>query len=215
MPQLRVLLGFSNAAAHSVIERTDEVLAGLYSSPLWTPVPPAPAPPVAQAALQTARDDFGEAMAHADMGGPTDTATKNNQRDVLVSLVRQLAGFVQENHGNDLAKLLASGFEAVSTNRSSVPLSQPDIRDILHGNSGQLLVRVGPIANARNYEIQYALVGAGGTPGPWQSGGLFSNSRSMPINGLTPGAEYLFRVRATGGSTGYSDWSATRNQRSM
>ena len=44
-------------------------------------------------------------------------------------------------------------------------------------------------------------------PGPWQSGGLFTNSRSMPLNGLTPGTNYTVQVRAIGGSTGYSDWS--------
>ena len=89
------------------------------------------------------------------------------------------------------------------------------IRDLLHGNTGQIIMRVGAISTARNYEPQYALIGPGGTPGPWVSAGLFSNSRSMPVNGLTPGAEYLFRVRAVGGSTGYSDWSDTRSHRSM
>lgn len=40
-----------------------------------------------------------------------------------------------------------------------------------------------------------------------QNGGLFTNSRNMPINALTPGGNYQFQVRAVGGSTGYSDWS--------
>ena len=213
--QLRVQLGFTNAADHSVVERTEEVLAGLYVSALWNPVPPAPARPVTQAALQTALDQLGDAMAAADAGGPADTAAKNNKRDVLVALLRQLAGYVQEHHGNDMAKLLASGFEAVSTNRAQHPLAKPVIRDLIHANTGQVIMRVGAIATARNYEPQYALIGPGGVPGPWVSAGLFSNSRSMPVNGLTPGAEYLFRVRAVGGSTGYSDWSDTRSHRSM
>ena len=46
----------------------------------------------------------------------------------------------------------------------------------------------------------------GGAPGPWQSGSLFTNSRSMPVNNLTPGTNYSFQVRAIGGSTGYSGW---------
>jgi chitodextrinase len=52
-----------------------------------------------------------------------------------------------------------------------------------------------------------ATVCAGNTPGPWQTAGLFTNSRSMTINGLTPGMTYMFQVRAVGGSTRYSDWS--------
>ena len=99
--------------------------------------------------------------------------------------------------------------------RASSSLAKPEIRDLVHGNTGQIILRVSPIANAHNYEVQHALIGPGGTPGPWQPGGLFSNSRGMPINGLTPGAEYAFRVRAVGGSTGDSDWSNVQNYRSM
>ena len=130
-------------------------------------------------------------------------------------LLRQLAGCVQTKHGNAMAKLLASGFQAVSTNRASTPLTAPSITDILNGNSDQLLLRVTPIANSSNYEVRYAAIGAGGTPGPWQNGGLFGNSRSMPVNGLTPGTNYTFQVRAIGGSTGYADWSDPVSHMSM
>ena len=49
-----------------------------------------------------------------------------------------------------------------------------------------------------------AALGNGGLPGPWQNGGLFTNSRSMPLNGLAPGTSYTVQVRGIGGS---SDWS--------
>jgi hypothetical protein len=52
-----------------------------------------------------------------------------------------------------------------------------------------------------------AAVCAENTPGPWQAAGMFTNSRSMTIDGLTPGTTYMFQVRAIGGSTRYSDWS--------
>jgi chitodextrinase len=55
--------------------------------------------------------------------------------------------------------------------------------------------------------VRSAAAGAGNAPGPWQTAGLFTNSRSMSINGLTPGTTYFFQVRAIGGSTDYSDWS--------
>ena len=210
--QLRVQLGFTNAPDHSVEERAGAVSDNLYTSPLWTPPP---TPPVTQAALNGARADFSAAIAAQAQGGTAATADKNNKRDTLIGLLRKLAGFVNENHGNDMAKLLASGFEAVSTNRGSSPLDPPTITDILNGNSGQLLLRVGAIDNAKCYEVRFALIGAGGAPGPWQNGGLFTNSRSIPVNGLTPGANYTFQVRAVGGSTGYSDWSDAVSHMSM
>jgi hypothetical protein len=36
---------------------------------------------------------------------------------------------------------------------------------------------------------------------------MFTNSRLMTIDGLSPGKKYMFQVRAIGGSTRYSDWS--------
>jgi chitodextrinase len=63
------------------------------------------------------------------------------------------------------------------------------------------------IARAKCYEVRPAAVGAGNVPGPWQTAGLFTNSRSMTVAGLVPGTTYSFQVRAVGGSTGYSDWS--------
>ena len=194
MPHLRVHLGFTTASDTSTLETGQAVHDHLYTSTAWV-VPPNPAFPVTAAALDTAVESFSSAIAAAQMGGPMDTADKNNKREALVVLLRQLAGYVQENHGNDLAKLLASGFEAVSTNRASVPLAAPTIKDILNGMSGQLIVRVGRIENARAYELRYALIGSGGAPGPWISAQLFTSSRSMPVGGLTPGATYQFQVR--------------------
>jgi len=215
MPQLRVQLGFTNAPDHSVVERADDVLGGLYVSTLWNPLPAGLSFPVTQAALLAARTAFSESIATADMGGPADTADKNNKRDVLVGLLRRLASFVQDNHDNDMAKLLASGFEAVSNNRASLPLEKPSIRDIVNSGVGRLTVRVGPVRNAQNYRLRYALLGAGGTPGPYQDGGLFSNSQQLLATNLTPGAEYIFQVQAIGGSTGQSDWSDIRSARSL
>lgn len=206
MPHLRVLLGFTTASDASTLETGQAVHDHLYTSPLWA-VPPNPVIPVTAAALDAAVEAFGSAIAAAQLGGPADTADKNNKREALIVLLRQLAGYVQENHGNDLAKLLASGFEAVSTNRASVPLEAPTIKDIINGMSGQLIVRVGRVDNARAYELRYALIGPGGAPGAWITTLLFTSSRSMPVGGLTPGGNYLFQVRAVGGSTGYSDWS--------
>lgn len=43
--------------------------------------------------------------------------------------------------------------------------------------------------------------------GPWQEAGIYTQARRIVLLGLTPGTIYFTRVRAIGGSTGYSDWS--------
>lgn len=94
-------------------------------------------------------------------------------------------------------------------------MTTPTIRSIDNGGEGRLIVRVIAVANARTYEVQWQLVGANGTPGPWTSAGLYQNSRGMDVTGLTPGAMYNFQVRAVGGSTGYSQWCDVVGHRSL
>ena len=208
-PQLRVSLGFAEASDHTVEGVAGDVLDNMTGNPNF------PTPPVLPPALFGARNEFLQAMADQAQGGTAATAEKNNKREALLVLLRQLASYVQDNCDNDLAKLLSSGFEAVNMNRVQSPLETPHIKDIKPGMSGQLRVRVTPVKNARTYELQYALMGAGGTPGPWQDGGLHADSRAIPINGLTPGQTYMVQVRAVGGSTGYSDWSDPSSHMSM
>lgn len=201
MTQLRVLLNFASATDHALEERATAVHGGLYGQPAY------PTPPVTQAALLTAITNFSTAIAAAEMGGPAQTAAKNNLREILIGLLRQLATYVQENHGNNLATLLSSGFEAASTNTTSIPLETPSIKDIINGISGQLILRVEPVENARGYNVRYALIGPNGAPGPYIGTVYFKSTRRMEINDLTPGGNYMFEVCALGGSTGQSDWS--------
>lgn len=201
MNHLRVLLDFARASDHPLEEQAGAVLAGLYGNAAYT------TPPVTQAALQTAMTDFTAAIAAAKQGGPPQTADKNSRREALTALLRRLASYVQDNCNNDLATLLSSGFAAASFNHAPTPMTAPTILDLRPGVSGQLIVRVTPVANARNYEMRYALIGTGGTPGPWQDGGLCTDSRAIQASGLTPGSTYQFQVRAIGSGSSVGDWS--------
>ena len=216
MPHLRVSLGFANAPDHTVEETATAVSASLYGNAAF------PSPPVTKAALDAANAALASALAAAQQGGPADTAAKNGKRDILIALLRQLAGYVQANHHDDLATLLASGFDAVSSNHATpAAIPAPNIRDIVNGNSGELILRVGVIANIRIWKVRYAAIGApvaggsAGTPGPWQDGGLQSDSRRIIIGGLTPGTVYSFQVQAIAGGSRQSDWSDAVSHMSM
>ena len=58
--------------------------------------------------------------------------------------------------------------------------------------------------NAKAYQVQFAT----GT-GAWQEAGIYPNTKDIVLTNLTPGTIYNVRIRAVGGSTQYSDWSAT------
>ena len=209
MPHLRVSLGFVHDTDNNLHNLASAVSAGLFGNAAY------PSPPFIKAVLDAANSAFDTAITAAKQGGPQATADKNNKRDTLVGLLRQLASYVQMKHGNDLAVLLSSGFEAVSTNHAPAALTAPHIRDIINGGTGQLIIRVDPMANVRVFRARYATVGAGGVLGPFQDGGLHGDSRHIAIGGLTPGTTYSVQIQAVAGGTHESDWSDPVSHMSM
>ena len=61
------------------------------------------------------------------------------------------------------------------------------------------------IEKAIGYDVRYALLGTGATPGTWTSRTLIGPKKTTFSN-LTPGATYAFQVRALG-RLGYTNWS--------
>ena len=163
-------------------------------------------PPVELKAVQTAADDLASALAAQPHGGTAATAFKKNKRDELISLLRRMAHYVQDNSGGDSAVVLSTGFALTAWRPAGSTIEKPSIMRIDFGNTSQLNVRVRPISRARCYEVRYAAAGGGATESPWESAGLFTNSRLMIVSRLTPGTTYVFQVRAIA-SNGYSDWS--------
>ena len=210
MANPRVLTSFTKATDDSLKVTAGSVLNGLTGNPVF------PNPTVSLTTLETAITDFSDALVEQEQGGSMATAAKKNKRETLVRILRRLASYVEDNCDGNLAALLSSGFAAASTSRVQAHLAAPFILRLLNGNTGQLLVKLRkPIANAKCYELRYAAVGADGTPGPWQNGGLNSNSRALALNGLTPGTMYNVQIRAIGGSTGQSDWSPITSHMSL
>ncbi len=161
-----------------------------------------PTPPVTLANLETARADLEQKIADAASGGPPDTAAKNDSRANLLGMLRQIASYVQINCNNDMATLLSSGFQAMSTNRAQTPLDKPTSLVIENGGSGQLVASVDPVKNTSLYEGRVK-----GSTGDWLPSVFTGDSQHIEFNGLTPGQNYTIQVRALGGSTGQSDWS--------
>lgn len=168
-----------------------------------------PTPPVTLANLQTAKDNFTAKIAAAQIGGPADTAAKNNSRQTLLGMLRQEATYVQMSCNNDPALLLGSGFEAQSTNRASVPLEQPVSLALKNGMSGQLIGSVDPVKNTNMYEGRIKL------DADWLSSVFTGDSQHIIFDGLTAGKNYTAQVRALGGSTGQSDWSDPSSHMAM
>jgi len=169
-----------------------------------------PAPPITMANLQTAKDDLTAKMAAAQTGGPADTAAKNNSKQTLITMLRDVAAYVQIRCNNDPAILLSSGFEMQSTNRAQVELTKPQSLSLKNGAAGQLIGRVDPVKSANMYEGRIKP-----SDGDWLPSVFTGDSQHIIFDGLTRGKDYTAQVRALGGSTGQSDWSDPSSHMAM
>jgi hypothetical protein len=201
---LRVSLGFARVPDTELDNFAQTIIDGMTGNAAY------PAPPVTMANLLTARNDFTAKIAAAQTGGPPDTAAKNNSRQTLLGMLRQLGGYVQINCNNDMATLLSSGFEAMSTNRAQSQLDQPTGLVIKNGTSGQLVASINPVKNTSMYEGRIK-----GPTGDWLPSVFSGDSQHITFDGLTPGTNYSAQVRALGGSTGQSDWSDPSSHMAM
>jgi hypothetical protein len=158
---------------------------------------------VTTADLTALVSDFTDAMAAAADGGKSQTIVKNAARAALIYALRQDALYVQTNGNNDPLTLLSSGYNLSSTNHAQSPLAAPVIESITNAAPMTLAVRATPITNARAYEAQRSADG-GLT---WAYATTSTRARQITVPGLNPGTTYQIRLRAVGGSTGFSNWS--------
>lgn len=161
-----------------------------------------PTPPVDVADLTMLTTVFHDAIVAAMPGGIQLTAAKNAARVLLLDALRKEANYVQTLASHALEVLLTSGFISTSTNRAQLPLDKPVILRVDNPGTAKLLVRLGPVPNAKSYQAQTS-TGANA----WEDSGIFTQARRIVLGNLIPGTTYNVRVRAIGGATGYSDWS--------
>ena len=196
MPTYKVSLSFASLPDADLVEFTNSIIAKLTGNPGF------PTPAVPLASLTAANTTFQNAIVDATQGGLALTAAKDAAREALLPLLRTEASYVQTAANDDLTVILSSGFGVNSINRTSSPLTKPNIENIDNFASTQLMVKLTTIPNARAYEVRI-------NPGDdkWENAGVFTKSRRVLLEDLTPGKTYTIQARAVGGKTGYSDWS--------
>jgi hypothetical protein len=126
---------------------------------------------------------------------------------VVIEMLSLLVHYVETSCKQDVGILLSSGFDLAPAPRTSPqPLEPAAIKTIAHGNTGQLLVKLGAVRRARSYEVRFAPVDPDGTPRQWTFQQVVGTTAPVTCAGLTPGSTYTFQVRALG-RLGFTDWS--------
>jgi hypothetical protein len=193
----RIYTGFTKAPDNDVCNVALDVSAALTGHPVFI------APPFSPLQLTTLEGTFAADMTAARKLGTDRTLAKKISRQLLLDALVQDALYCQGLARHDLNTLLTSGYEVVSTNRTSGPLDTPQINGIDNSVGGQLTVSGTAVLNGRMYQLQYSLDN-GAT---WVNGGNFTSARRMTLTPTTPGKLYTIEICALGGSTGRSAWS--------
>jgi hypothetical protein len=160
--------------------------------------------PVLIAALTALQQAFQDAITTAAQGGRMATAAKAEARLLLISALRQIAAYVQSLVPTlTVSQILSSGFDIINSNNTPYPLTTP-VFTLDNSTSGQLTAYLSAVTNAKAYQVQWSTGN-----GAWQELGIFPNTKGIVLTNVTPGTIVNMRIRAIGGSTQYSEWSAT------
>jgi len=163
-----------------------------------------PTPVPTLATLTTSGDAFKAAVLAND-GGKAAVARRDQAREAVVLVLRQLATFVQHASNGDRVVLISSGFPLQKQRSAGVvqPLDAPTGLKIRRGKaSGQAIVRCKRVPTARVYEWRFA---PAATPNAWTLSDTAA-AASRVLDGLVPATLYVVQVRAHG-RVGASDWS--------
>lgn len=166
-----------------------------------------PTPPVDLTAMGNAVTQFTAAIQATADGGKTAKAVCEKQRKLLIADLKLLVVYVQNNCNNDMETFMSSGFQAQTpTSTANQPTGDASFQSLDFGPaSGQVVVVVKKVTNARVYFVRYALQSTGAAV-TWTTVSVPNAKQKAVISGLTPGATYQFQVQALG-ATGYGAWS--------
>jgi len=193
----RVALSFARKIDTDLIAFTRNVVTMMTNNATY------PTPSPALATVSASVNSFESAVHNALDGGRLAISARNVARQGLLTLMRQLAAYVQGHCNADLHALFSSGFDAVRAPSPAGTLPAPANPSLdLTGKSGELLFSFDRVNNANNYSIQTAPAATG----PWEDEDLSTTSRVL-IGGLTPG-EVLWARACANGSAGASEWTA-------
>jgi len=165
-----------------------------------TPQPPLAAITTAANDLETA---FGDAQT-ARQTAVTKTSIMHEKEDLLESLLRQLAGYVESVAGDDESKILSAGISIRATTLATKEPEAPIALSATEGDhDGEIDLSWDTVKGAKSYVIERLPTRPRRLHGSTKQ---FRSSLRLQWEGLVSGTRYWFRVAAVM-SSGQSGWS--------
>ena len=147
--------------------------------------------------LTAARVALVAAIAQSESRAIADIVVRNELALELRTLLVNLARYVNNVAAGDVDKAVTSGFEPAKRPEPSTHLDAPGKLEALHSAfEGCVDLRWKRVPDARMYQV-YMVAGDATDQTQWTVVAVCSRT-STRIKGLTPGADYSFRVTALG-----------------
>lgn len=147
------------------------------------------------APVRKTAEQFQQARRAASFGDTQKIIIKNDLKEKLISLLRELGDIIQVKSRSDEWLLIASGFEMAKPPKKST-LEKPEEFMVLPGKiNGQIILQAKRVKGAKAYLYQY-------TRGPltddnsWEV--VNSTKRKIIISNLPLGVNFFFRMAAIG-----------------
>lgn len=195
----KIKLGLIGLKPSDLVAKSIEIETKMDGNPLFTnPIP-------ALTDLTAAREELESRITAAAMGDRGAISLRKDQEQVLKTLLRKLANYVQLM-SNSESDILSSGFSLRRKAESITHLSRPTALEARRSDAeGEVLLNWKAVRGSQHYIVEISTKDpiAGGAE--WIHSGYTARSVHVVAN-LNPGSYYWFRVRALG-SVGQSPFS--------
>ena len=197
----KVKLNIRNLSPLEKVAKARQIVTSLTGNASFT----TPHPTLAQ--VTTGADDLESAYSDAQtarQAAQTKTSILRDKEDVLETLLRQIAAYIESVGGNDESTILSAGLDVRSAASPTIAPTPPTALTATDGDEeGEIDLTWDKVKGAKSYVIERS-------PDPptatsWGHATVVLKS-SATINGLTAGTRYWFRVAAVL-SSGQSGWS--------
>lgn len=199
MDNAKALINFAQYTFDGLESKAHTIIASMTNNPHFS----SPVPSITD--VSTAATAYTNALVAAKTGNRADISLKNQKRQALELVLKQLAAYVNYTALGNRTIIISSGFD-VSKEKEQIPaLEKPSDIAVANGkNSGELVVSVTAVKGAVAYVHQYTLE-AVPTEQSWLS--ATTSTCKYVFSNLEPGKRYWCRVAAVGtkGQIIYSD----------
>ena len=190
MKTAKIVINFTTLSDGNLESKALSIIDAMTDNPNF----PNPDPSLAE--VNTAVTEYSSALAGARSKDKVQVELKNIKRAALITVLKNLAAYVNYTSKGDRSIMASSGFDVSKDAKSAIVMSAPKNFKIVSGeNSGQAFLKVSGVKGIKTYAHQY-------TPDPltdasvWQT--KYVTTRYYTFEGLETAKKYWFRVAAIG-----------------